>query len=264
MNKSIQVGNGGVVVNGSNSGVINTNSSVINTGGGAYIGGSVIGGSFVGGNMVRGMFYQPNSVTVIKNEVWAGNKYLGKFNNFTAAYSQDGFVVVEYDGNTVYFVVEDQLDFSKQISRIENINEQQVINLIKSSRSEHEWNANCDIVKKAFNGYPNFWYNVIIRSGLANEVQESWTNPKPVLSDSRAIYQNVYTGDLFELVETVNDEYGTFYMLKDSNGHIEKWNNVLFAIYFKSYDGTKKFISRYVDDINFAERVMKLIFPDEG
>jgi len=35
-----------------------------------------------------------------------------------------------------------------------------------SSRSDEEWNANCDAVKLLFGGYyPDFWYAAIIRSG---------------------------------------------------------------------------------------------------
>lgn len=46
---------------------------------------------------------------------------------------------------------------------------QEVIDLMKSSKSEEEWAANCDKVKKEFGGYPHFWYKSIILSGLAAE-----------------------------------------------------------------------------------------------
>lgn len=50
----------------------------------------------------------------------------------------------------------------------------EVVALMKSSKSEDEWNANCDKVKKACGGYPGFWYSAIILSGLLNQVQSNW------------------------------------------------------------------------------------------
>ena len=47
------------------------------------------------------------------------------------------------------------------------MNEQEVVALMKSSKSEAEWNANCDKVKKACGGYPPFWYSAIVLSGVA-------------------------------------------------------------------------------------------------
>lgn len=55
------------------------------------------------------------------------------------------------------------------------MNEQQVVDLMKSSKSEEEWNANRDKVKTVFGGYPDFWYRAIVLSGLAAEVTAtSW------------------------------------------------------------------------------------------
>lgn len=54
------------------------------------------------------------------------------------------------------------------------MNEQEVITLMRSSKSEKEWNANCDAVKKACNGYPPFWFSAIVMSGLADEVTASF------------------------------------------------------------------------------------------
>jgi hypothetical protein len=46
------------------------------------------------------------------------------------------------------------------------VTEAEVIDLMVSSRSDEEWNANCDAVKLLFGGYyPDFWYAAIIRSG---------------------------------------------------------------------------------------------------
>jgi hypothetical protein len=53
--------------------------------------------------------------------------------------------------------------------------EQDVVNLMKSSNSEAEWNNNADKVKKAFGGeYPRFWYPAILLSGIANETIKKW------------------------------------------------------------------------------------------
>lgn len=49
--------------------------------------------------------------------------------------------------------------------------QKEVIELMKSSKSEDEWNNNCDIVKSKCNGYPEFWYASIILSGLINETR---------------------------------------------------------------------------------------------
>lgn len=43
-----------------------------------------------------------------------------------------------------------------------------VANLMSSSKSEDEWNTNCNAVKKANGGYPSFWYPTIVMSGLLN------------------------------------------------------------------------------------------------
>lgn len=48
--------------------------------------------------------------------------------------------------------------------------EEQVIELMKTSKSEDEWNDNCVIVKEKCNGYPDFWYKSVIMSGIADEV----------------------------------------------------------------------------------------------
>lgn len=50
------------------------------------------------------------------------------------------------------------------------MNKEEVINLMESSQTEQEWDDNCDEVKKACNGYPNFWFKEIILSGLAGRV----------------------------------------------------------------------------------------------
>jgi hypothetical protein len=51
---------------------------------------------------------------------------------------------------------------------------QQVIDLMKSSKSGAEWNDNCDKVKKACGGYPLFWWATIVQSGLMRQVTATW------------------------------------------------------------------------------------------
>lgn len=51
---------------------------------------------------------------------------------------------------------------------------QEAIDLMKSSKSEDEWNTNCDTIKIVFNGYPDWWYMEIINSGLLAKVKMNW------------------------------------------------------------------------------------------
>lgn len=46
--------------------------------------------------------------------------------------------------------------------------------LMESSTSEREWNDNCAKVKEANGGYPDFWYALIVLSGLVGKVQAKW------------------------------------------------------------------------------------------
>jgi hypothetical protein len=54
------------------------------------------------------------------------------------------------------------------------MNEQEVVALMSSSRSEVEWNDNCDKVKAACHGYPSFWYGAVIMSGVYANAIDSW------------------------------------------------------------------------------------------
>jgi len=54
------------------------------------------------------------------------------------------------------------------------MSETAVVKLMESSKSEKEWNTNADKVKKACDGYPSFWYTVIIMSGVAASTQAKW------------------------------------------------------------------------------------------
>lgn len=50
----------------------------------------------------------------------------------------------------------------------------EVIALMRSSKSEREWNDNCTKVKTACGGYPSWWFATIVSSGLAGEVAASF------------------------------------------------------------------------------------------
>lgn len=54
------------------------------------------------------------------------------------------------------------------------MNKQEVIDLMKSSKSKQEWNSNCDKVKAACGGYPKWWYGEIVMQGIAEQVANTW------------------------------------------------------------------------------------------
>lgn len=58
------------------------------------------------------------------------------------------------------------------------MNKKEVIELMRSSTSESEWNKNSNIVKISeadkIGDYPDFWYSEIILSGLLNETRKTW------------------------------------------------------------------------------------------
>jgi hypothetical protein len=55
------------------------------------------------------------------------------------------------------------------------MSEREVLDLMKTSRSQQEWNANADEVKRNHGGeYPTWWFLLVVRSGLAGEVKRTW------------------------------------------------------------------------------------------
>lgn len=54
------------------------------------------------------------------------------------------------------------------------MSEQEVVALMESSKSESEWNRNCDEVRRKCGGYPEFWYSAIVLSGLLQRVTVSF------------------------------------------------------------------------------------------
>lgn len=52
----------------------------------------------------------------------------------------------------------------------------QVVDLMKSSKNEQEWNDNCDKVKQEFGGqYPRWWYSAIIIGGILHMTKMKWS-----------------------------------------------------------------------------------------
>ena len=50
-----------------------------------------------------------------------------------------------------------------------------VVEQMKRSKTEDQWNKNCDRVKTANKGqYPDFWYKSVILSGVAKEVADKF------------------------------------------------------------------------------------------
>lgn len=54
------------------------------------------------------------------------------------------------------------------------MNKEEVVTLMTSSQTETEWNANADEVKRRCNGYPDWWYQVIVLSGVAQRTTALW------------------------------------------------------------------------------------------
>lgn len=54
------------------------------------------------------------------------------------------------------------------------MNEQEVIELMETSKSAREWDDNCDKVKAACDGYPEFWWTTMIQSGRGNKIATQW------------------------------------------------------------------------------------------
>jgi|GEM_PF-1552772 len=63
-----------------------------------------------------------------------------------------------------------------------------VVRLMSSSKSEKEWNLNCDKVKAAYDGkYPGFWYSAVIMSGVIGQTQALFTSQSDKREDINAI-----------------------------------------------------------------------------
>lgn len=60
------------------------------------------------------------------------------------------------------------------MSQLNLTNPEDVATLMQSSRSEFQWNENCDRVKEANGGYPGWWYETIVLSGIAGTAKARW------------------------------------------------------------------------------------------
>ena len=49
-----------------------------------------------------------------------------------------------------------------------------VCRYMSTATTEQMWNDRCDDVKKANGGYPSFWYEAVVLSGVAAKAQSSW------------------------------------------------------------------------------------------
>lgn len=50
----------------------------------------------------------------------------------------------------------------------------EVVKLMLSSGNEQQWDSNCDRVKAACGGYPDFWYAAIMLGGVLRKCRERW------------------------------------------------------------------------------------------
>lgn len=51
--------------------------------------------------------------------------------------------------------------------------EHEVVALMESAHSEDDWNDKCEKVQKEYGGYPRFWWQAIVMSGLMHRVKNS-------------------------------------------------------------------------------------------
>ncbi|TXI90546.1 MAG: hypothetical protein E6Q36_01285 [Chryseobacterium sp.] len=56
------------------------------------------------------------------------------------------------------------------------MNPETVVLLMETSKSEQEWNDNCDKVKSHFGGYPSWWFQTIVLSGVLSRIAAKWKN----------------------------------------------------------------------------------------
>lgn len=53
----------------------------------------------------------------------------------------------------------------------------EVVAYMKDAISSTDWNIRCDEIKRRCEGYPDFWYQSVIASGLMKRVSASWDEP---------------------------------------------------------------------------------------
>ena len=62
------------------------------------------------------------------------------------------------------------------VKKMTGMSREEVIKLMESSTSSEDWNQNCDRVKEACGGYPGFWYEAIILSGVIEKSHKNWSD----------------------------------------------------------------------------------------
>lgn len=92
---------------------------------------------------------------------------------------------------------------------------EEVIALLSTTKNEDEWNKACDQIKAEFHGYPGFWWEKIMMSGLATKIQNSWMS-------------TAVRGNLVALNDPLDDQLGyvtSIKMLPPSQEEIDEWNS---------------------------------------
>ncbi len=51
------------------------------------------------------------------------------------------------------------------------MDETTVVELMKGSRSQREWDINCETVRGACKGFPDFWYKAIVTSDVEKDTR---------------------------------------------------------------------------------------------
>ncbi len=61
--------------------------------------------------------------------------------------------------------------------KTDKMNREEVLNLMRTSKTSEIWAENCAKIKKSHGGsYPEYWYAEVIASGLINEALNSKAN----------------------------------------------------------------------------------------
>ena len=99
--------------------------------------------------------------------------FIGYWHDVWPLLDDEEVVIIMKAGAAAYIGV--SFDACMSTEAKENIvTEEQVIALMESSQSLDAWDNNADSVKAACNGYPDFWWESIIQSGLGDRVSARW------------------------------------------------------------------------------------------
>lgn len=59
-------------------------------------------------------------------------------------------------------------------------NEDQAVELLKSSQSARDWDTNVDGIRQANGGYPRWWYKAVILPGIEGQQISKWSEESKV------------------------------------------------------------------------------------